>query len=154
MRCQCLEQGCIHDVFLLVSRRKTVLVISNSCSAHFLKSSKSIAVALPYTFRSNHSFPGLVFCVHSGIEVPKEDEFVCPGCCRNHRIQIIIELVFNLIWVGHCWCIGTYKCCIKKGKRNVQGVPQSQTAALPRSQEVEETDKSKQAQIDQTYVKH
>ena len=39
----------------------------------------------------------------------------------------------------------------KKGKRKVQGVPQSQTAALPRHQEEEETDKSKQAQIDQTY---
>ena len=29
----------------------------------------------------------------------------------------------------------------KKGKRKVQGVPQSQTAALPRPQEEEETDK-------------
>ena len=36
------------------------------------------------------------------------------------------------------------------GKRKVQGVTQSQTAALPRHQE-EETDKSKQAQIEQTY---
>ena len=43
---------------------------------------------------------------------------------------------------------------IKKGKRKVQGVPQSQTAALPRPQEEEETDKSKQAQIKQTYEKH
>ena len=34
----------------------------------------------------------------------------------------------------------------KKGKRKVQGVPQSQTAAPPRPQEEEETDKSKQAQ--------
>ena len=42
----------------------------------------------------------------------------------------------------------------KKGKRKVQGVPQSQTAALPRPQEEEETDKSKQAQIKQTYEKH
>ena len=41
-----------------------------------------------------------------------------------------------------------------KGKRKVQGVPQSQTAALPRPQEEEETDKSKQAQIEQTYEKH
>ena len=41
-----------------------------------------------------------------------------------------------------------------KGKKKVQGVPQSQTAALPRHQEEEETDKSKQAQIDQTYEKH
>ena len=41
----------------------------------------------------------------------------------------------------------------KKGKRKVQGVPQSLTAALPRHQEEEETDKSKQAQIEQTYEK-
>ena len=38
----------------------------------------------------------------------------------------------------------------KKGKRKVQGVPQSQTAAIPRHQEEKETDKSKQAQIKQT----
>ena len=42
----------------------------------------------------------------------------------------------------------------KRGKKKVQGVPQSQTAALPRLQEEEETDKSKQAQIEQTYEKH
>ena len=39
---------------------------------------------------------------------------------------------------------------VKKCKRKVQGVPQSQNAALPE----EETDKSKQAQIKQTYEKH
>ena len=33
----------------------------------------------------------------------------------------------------------------KKGKRKFQGVPKSQTAALPRHQEEEETNKSKQA---------
>ena len=42
----------------------------------------------------------------------------------------------------------------KKGKRKVQGEPQSQTAAFPRPQEEEETDKSKQAQTEQTYEKH
>ena len=42
----------------------------------------------------------------------------------------------------------------KRSKRKVQGVPQSQTAAHPRSQEEEETDKSKQAQTEQTYEKH
>ena len=42
----------------------------------------------------------------------------------------------------------------KKGKRKVQGVPQSQTAALPRHQEEEETDKTKQAQIEQKYEKY
>ena len=42
----------------------------------------------------------------------------------------------------------------KKGKRKVQGVSQSQTGALPRPQEEEETDKSKQAQIERKYEKH
>ena len=42
----------------------------------------------------------------------------------------------------------------KKGKRKAQGVPQSQTAALPRPHEEEETDKSKQAQTEQTHEKH
>ena len=41
-----------------------------------------------------------------------------------------------------------------KGKRKVQGVPQSQTAALPKRQEEEETDTTKQAEIEQTYEKH
>ena len=43
---------------------------------------------------------------------------------------------------------------VKKGKKKVQGVPQSQTAALPRPKEEEETDKSKQAQTERTYEKH
>ena len=43
---------------------------------------------------------------------------------------------------------------ITKKVREVQGVPQSQTAALPRPHEEEETDKSKQAQTEQTYEKH
>ena len=42
----------------------------------------------------------------------------------------------------------------KKGKRTVQGVPQSQAEAPPRHQEEEETDKTKQTQIEQTYEKH
>ena len=35
--------------------------------------------------------------------------------------------------------------------KKVKGVPQSQTAALPRHQEKEETDKTKPAQIEQAY---
>ena len=42
----------------------------------------------------------------------------------------------------------------KKGKRKVQGVPQSQPAALYRHQDREETDKTEQAQIEKTYEKH
>ena len=40
----------------------------------------------------------------------------------------------------------------KRNKRKVQGVPQ--TAALPRHQEEQDTDKTKQAQIEQKYEKH
>ena len=40
---------------------------------------------------------------------------------------------------------------LKKGKRKVQGVPQSQTAALPGPQEEEETDKSKQVQTNEKH---
>ena len=39
-------------------------------------------------------------------------------------------------------------------KRTVQGVPQSQVSALLRHQEKKETDKTKQARIEQTYEKH
>ena len=42
----------------------------------------------------------------------------------------------------------------KNGKRKFQGVPQSQAAAFPRHQVEEETDKTKQAIINQTYKKH
>ena len=41
----------------------------------------------------------------------------------------------------------------KKGKRKTQGVPQSQAANLPRHQKEEETDKTKQAHIEQTHEK-
>ena len=41
----------------------------------------------------------------------------------------------------------------RKSNRNVQGVPQSQDAALPRHKEEEETDRTKQTQIEQTYEK-
>ena len=42
----------------------------------------------------------------------------------------------------------------KQGKRKIQEMTQSQTAALLRHQEEEETDKTKQAQIEQTHEKH
>ena len=41
----------------------------------------------------------------------------------------------------------------RKGKRKVQGVPQSQIAALSRHEEEEEIDKTKLAQIEQKYKK-
>ena len=40
-----------------------------------------------------------------------------------------------------------------KCKRKVKGVPQSQAAAIPRHRKKEETDKTKQEQIEQTFEK-
>ena len=42
----------------------------------------------------------------------------------------------------------------KKVRKKVQEVPQLQAAALPRHQEEEETDETKQAQIEQMHEKH
>ena len=102
MRCQRLERGCIHDVLLRVGRRKTVLVISCSCSAHFFKRRRPLLLHFPIPSVPPHSFSVSLVCAYSSIEVSQEDAFVFLGCRRNYRIQIIIELVFNLIWVGHC----------------------------------------------------
>ena len=55
------------------------------------------------------------------------------------------------MWEDHLYQLTKIMTNGKKGKRKVQGVPQLQTAALPRPQEEEETDKSKQAQTEQTY---
>ena len=64
------------------------------------------------------------------------------------RITIILECLFYSSFATDRSKVK------KKGKRKVQGMSQSQTAALPRHQEEEETDKSKQAQNKQTYKKH
>ena len=62
----------------------------------------------------------------------------------------------NFIYICNLVCNNLVQnmCTKKKSKRKVQGVQQSQTAALPRHQEEEETDKTKQAQIEQKYEKY
>ena len=72
-----------------------------------------------------------------------------PGYLNSHFC-----LYFDVSYFNQADIIETLNSTSKKGKRKVQGVPQSQTAALPRPQEEEETDKSKQAQIEQMYEKH
>ena len=52
----------------------------------------------------------------------------------------------------YIWC--SQQIFSPKKLKEVQGVPQSQVAAFPRHQEEEETDKTKQAQIEQIYEKH
>ena len=65
-----------------------------------------------------------------------------------------IELEDNKQFISNIPRILSKYLSLKKGKRKVQGVPQSQAAALPRHQEEEETDKTIQVQIEQTYEKH
>ena len=85
MRCQCLERGCIHDVLLQVGRRKTVLVISSSCSAHFVKRRKSLLLHFPTP--SVPITPSQVWWSVPTIALKSPRRmFVCPGCSRNHRI--------------------------------------------------------------------
>ena len=73
----------------------------------------------------------------------------------NDRSKAVVP-VLVLLFVALCFILrgDLFTKKKKKGKRKVQGVPQSQTAALPRPQEEEETVKSKQAQTEQTYEKH
>ena len=59
-----------------------------------------------------------------------------------------------LVLLPELYCMIKVVKVVKKGKRKVQGMPQSQTAVLPRHQEEEETYKTKQAQIEQTYETH
>ena len=61
---------------------------------------------------SDHSFSGLVVCAKSGTDVTKKDELVCTECCSNNTVQIIVEFVFDFIWVGHCRRIGTDDGCM------------------------------------------
>ena len=74
---------------------------------------------------------------------------------QTHPHYILEESIFDVRYVRlYNIDLPKEKWLKKKSKRKVQGVPQSQTAVLPRPQEEEETDKSKQAQTEQTYEKH
>ena len=74
---------------------------------------------------------------------------ICPRYCSNkHSVKGL--QIFNRKWSHNC----EHKVFLRsnqKSKRKVQVVPQLQTAAIPRHQEEEETDKTKQAQIEHTY---
>ena len=51
-------------------------------------------------------------CTNSSIEVTKKNELlVCTECCRAYTARIIIELVFNFIWVSHRRRIGINDGC-------------------------------------------
>ena len=71
---------------------------------------------------------------------------------RNKK-NIRVFLSENFQFLEMLFSIDLNRCVfvIKKAKRKVQGLPQLQTAALPRHQEEEEIDKTKQAQTEQMH---
>ena len=79
------------------------------------------------------------------------------NCVSDQSYQFSFPVPFKpMLGRIQPWKLGNYDVYMKslnemetpnKGKRKVQGVPQSQTAALPRHQEEEEADNTKQAQI-------
>ena len=93
-------------------------------------------------------------------EIIRESAFgtKAPNITNNiDTLYIHCDLISNSVVDGRYSIHNIYSeygSSYKKGKRKVQGVPQSQTTAPPRPQEEEETDKSKKAQIEQTYEKH
>ena len=78
--------------------------------------------------------------------------YVCHQLTKGETFSNVLrtDTIYHYQTFGH-WTFGNDK---KNGKRKVQGVPQSQTTTLPRHQKKKETDKTKQAQIEQTYQNH
>ena len=74
-----------------------------------------------------------------------------PQTCNSINTNLL-NLSWRIKWLLFEECEQKKK--KKNGERKVQGLPQSQTAALPRHDQEEETDKTKQAQMEQTYEKH
>ena len=68
------------------------------------------------------------------------------------ELTILVSDTQNDFLYMYIWC--SQQIFSPKKVREVQGVPQSQVPALPRHQEEEETDKTKQVQNEQIYEKH
>ena len=88
-----------------------------------LEKEKTVAVKFSNSMMSYYAFPGGTVCAHSCIEITHYDELVCTGNSGYDSIQVLIELVFDLVWVGHSWRIGTYNGdeLLAIGERNSHG---------------------------------
>ena len=90
-----------------------------------------------------------------------EESTVYPKMCMQHLQTSVANIkLFGISGTVMFWSRRDLRAFTKPAffvsfsKKCTRQVPQSQTAALPRPQEEEETDKSKQAQSKQTYEKH
>ena len=73
-----------------------------------LEEQEAVAVALACPMLAQHTFPGAAVTSHSCVEVTKNDdhELVRSWNSGDDSIEVFIELVFGLVWVGHGGCIG------------------------------------------------
>ena len=74
---------------------------------------------------------------------------LCPGL-SFFALSAGSRIKFSLTLASERYTIN-FDIGIQTGKEKLQGVPQSQAVAHPRHQEEEETDKTKEAQIEQMY---
>ena len=58
-------------------------------------------------------------------------------------MKTLSKVSVSILYKSYILCFICIKNGVKKGKRKVQGIPQSHTAALSRHKEEEETDKTK-----------
>ena len=50
---------------------------------------------------SNHAFPDGAVAANSRIKITKSDELVSVGDSSDDIIQVLVEFILDLIWVGY-----------------------------------------------------
>ena len=69
---------------------------------------QAVAVALPTPcFPITPSIPDGVVTTNSRVEVAKDDELVNVWFSGDGSVQVFVELVLDLVWVGHSRSIDT-----------------------------------------------
>lgn len=65
-----------------------------------LEKQQAATVALSLSVLSNHAFPGSGVSSNSRIKVTKTDKLVGVRDGVDDIVEVLIELVFSLIWIG------------------------------------------------------
>lgn len=73
-----------------------------------LEKQQAVTVALAHSVLPNHAFQGGGVSSNSRIKVTKNDELVGIGDGIDDIVEVLIELVFSLHWVGQVVRVGAY----------------------------------------------
>lgn len=76
-----------------------------------LEKKQANTAAFAHSVLPNHAFPGDGVSSNSRIKVIKNDDLVSVGDGVNDIVDILLELVFSLIWVGQGRSINTDNDC-------------------------------------------